>query len=594
MARDIRVAILGDSRDFSRAVRNVQQDAGKLNRSFAGIARVAAVGFGAAAVGVAAIGGAAVKSLMRIEKIGAQTDAVLKSTAGAAGVTRKHIDDLAGSIEAMSGVEAEAVTEGQNLLLTFTKIQNRAGKGNDVFDQATKAMVDMSVAMGTDIKSSSILVGKALNDPIKGVTALTRAGVQFTEKQKATIKRMVEMNDIAGAQKIILGELNTQFGGSAKALGNTLSGRIERIKHQFGTLTESLVARLMPGFERLVAWAANNAPAAMVIAERAFERVSEVVSEVGAAVASFVREKLSQLMTWWDEHGPAITEAAKGFAEDFQTWILEPMTAVATYVVEELVPKVATFVTWIAENEGALKTFGILIGVTLVGHYTKLATQATISAAKQVAAWVSTKAAAIASAASTSASITAMIAHWALLAAKAVIHAAIVVASWVATTVAARGATTAHGVAVAAQVAGWGTLSKAAVLHAARVAGAWAAALVPVAGVIAAAETINELTGQKLNPNDLSIIERLDPRKAFKGLSLDIPFFNDGGVMPGPLGKHSLAMVAGGETVIPTHKPGVTGGGGPVININVTSSDPDIPVSIAREMRSVMWQLGSA
>ena len=41
-----------------------------------------------------------------------------------------------------------------------------------------------------------------------------------------------------------------------------------------------------------------------------------------------------------------------------------------------------------------------------------------------------------------------------------------------------------------------------------------------------------------------------------------IPQFADGGVMPGPRGEHNLAWVAGGETVVPTHKSGGGGVGG--------------------------------
>lgn len=51
------------------------------------------------------------------------------------------------------------------------------------------------------------------------------------------------------------------------------------------------------------------------------------------------------------------------------------------------------------------------------------------------------------------------------------------------------------------------------------------------------------------------------------GAMVVVPKFDDGGVMPGPRGRHSLALVAGGETVLPTHKGSVSiaGGGGPQI-----------------------------
>lgn len=285
MARStVAVRFTGDVASLKRSIDQVEGRLSGMGGKLKTLGKFAAVGAGATVVAIGAIGKSALESLGRIERIGAQTDAVIRSTGGAAGVTRKQIDDLAGSLEAMSSVEAEAITEGQNLLLTFTKVQNKAGAGNDVFDQATKAMLDMSVAMGKDMPSTAQLVGKALNDPIAGLTALSRAGVQFTDDQKNMIRGMVESGDVMGAQKIILGELNTQFGGSAEALGNTLTGRIERLKHQFGTLTESIAAKLLPVAEKLIVWASENMPGAMARAEAIFGRVGAVVAQVAAVV----------------------------------------------------------------------------------------------------------------------------------------------------------------------------------------------------------------------------------------------------------------------------------------------------------------------
>ena len=212
---------------------------------------------------------AAVVALGEIERLGAQTDAAIKSTGGAANVTRGEIEGLADSLEKLTSVEAESIQEGQNLLLTFTKVKNEVGDGNDVFDQATKAALDMSVALGTDMASASMLVGKALNDPIKGLSALGRSGIQFTKEQKEMITGMVEAGDTMGAQKIILGELTAQFGGSGEALGNTMVGRIDKAKNAFGEMTETLATALLPTIERLsafiqklAAWFKNLSPAA--------------------------------------------------------------------------------------------------------------------------------------------------------------------------------------------------------------------------------------------------------------------------------------------------------------------------------------------
>src|SRR5262245_34535924 len=147
------------------------------------------------------------KQFENSEQVLKQTDAVLKSTGGAANVTAGEVNDLGDAISRKTGIDDEAIQSGENLILTFKNIANEAGKGNDIFDQTTQVVTDMSVAMGQDFKSSAIQVGKALNDPITGLTSLTRVGVQFTEEQKKQIAQFVKHNNILGAQKVILQEL---------------------------------------------------------------------------------------------------------------------------------------------------------------------------------------------------------------------------------------------------------------------------------------------------------------------------------------------------------------------------------------------------
>ena len=128
-----------------------------------------------------------------------------------------QVGDLVTAISNKAGYDDEAIQSGANLLLTFTNIRNEAGKGNDIFNQSTRILTDMSTAMGTEPKQAAIQLGKALNDPIKGISALSRVGVTFTDGQKKTIKSLVDGGKTMQAQKIILKELNSEFGGSAAA-----------------------------------------------------------------------------------------------------------------------------------------------------------------------------------------------------------------------------------------------------------------------------------------------------------------------------------------------------------------------------------------
>jgi phage-related protein len=258
VSRKITIEFLGDSKHLDRTMGGIEGKSSKIGGALKKVGKVGALGFAVAGVAAVKFGADSVQSLARIETINAQTTSAIKSTGGAAGVTAKDVEKLAGRIETMTASEAEAVQEGANLLLTFTNVRNEAGKGNKVFDQATSVMNDMSVAMGTDMKSSAMLVGKALNDPVKGVTALTRAGVQLTDGQKETIKSLVESGDTMGAQKIILGELTKQFGGSGEAFAQTAQGKFELVKHKLGEIGETIFTGLMPALTRMADWALKD------------------------------------------------------------------------------------------------------------------------------------------------------------------------------------------------------------------------------------------------------------------------------------------------------------------------------------------------
>lgn len=289
--RTLKVVIAGDAKGARHALGQVDsgldrtsgkasilsKGMGGLGRGIAGLAGAAAIGLGAAALGLGAFVAGGIQTLKRVETLNKATETVIKSTGGAARISTKQIVDLAESIEELTGLEMESVEEGANMLLTFTDIQNRAGKGNDIFTQATKILTDMSVALGTDMKSQAIQLGKALNNPIKGVAALSKVGVTFTKQQKEQIKTMVEAGDVAGAQKVILKELNKEFGGQAAAFGQTTAGKIEKAKNALGNFQEALAGAFMPLLGKL--------------AEKAipfFKKLTDAWPEIEAKIKGFV------------------------------------------------------------------------------------------------------------------------------------------------------------------------------------------------------------------------------------------------------------------------------------------------------------------
>ena len=181
------------SKGLQTAGKNIDGFSRKLASS-----RAVAVGLGVglehiAAKGLSALGdaiGDGIRGAQELERTTAQTEAVITSTGGAAGVTAQQIRDLANAQEDLTTADDKAVQQGENLLLTFTNI------GGQVFPQATAAMVNMAIAMNkgdastADFDATAIQLGKALNDPVKGLTALSKVGVSFTAAQADQIKKL--------------------------------------------------------------------------------------------------------------------------------------------------------------------------------------------------------------------------------------------------------------------------------------------------------------------------------------------------------------------------------------------------------------------
>jgi hypothetical protein len=244
-------------------------------------------------LGVAGLAGAADAAFGEMaegQRVAAQTAAALKSTGQAANVTAGQIDALADSIMRKTGIDDEAVKSSENMLLTFTKIRNEVGRGNDIFNQATMAVADLATRMSQGatpsaeaLQTASIQLGKALNDPIKGLGSLRRVGIQFTDAQANLIKRLVESGQTLEAQKIILRELQTEFGASAVAAGQTLPGKLNILRETVLNLAGAIAGMLTPDIEKLVdratAWVQNSENQ---------KRVLDTVREAAQAVADVI------------------------------------------------------------------------------------------------------------------------------------------------------------------------------------------------------------------------------------------------------------------------------------------------------------------
>ena len=235
MAESLTIKINGDIKDFQKKLKGVEASTAELQSALTNIAKKATIAF--AGLGATITG--LISTYRAQEQAERKLETVIRSTGQAAGLTAQELKDMASGLQSVTTFGDEAIIEAQSLLLTFTKV------GKDVFPQATESILNMSAALGTDLKSQALQVGKALNDPIAGVTALTRAGVSLTEQQKEQIKTFSESGNIVKAQTLILKELEVQFGGQAKATAEG-TGRFIQLKNTLGDVAEVIGKNLVP------------------------------------------------------------------------------------------------------------------------------------------------------------------------------------------------------------------------------------------------------------------------------------------------------------------------------------------------------------
>jgi phage-related protein len=206
------------------------------------------------------------------------TDAVIKSTGGAAGVTAEQVHRYSEELSNATGVQNDIIQSGANVALTFVEIRNKAGAGNDIFNQFLASALDVSAGLHQNLQPSIIQIGKALNDPITGMTTLRRIGISFTQEQIDQAKALQKSGDLMGAQKLILAELNKEFGGAAAAA----SDPAKKAQNAWHNFKEELGTKLLPVVQNLAVQFTAFLPTLAAIAGRLTDLVGDTIKFVEA------------------------------------------------------------------------------------------------------------------------------------------------------------------------------------------------------------------------------------------------------------------------------------------------------------------------
>jgi hypothetical protein len=245
----LRVTLGLDSAQFTEGLSAAKRTLRKASQDLQSIGTgMAAVGTGLTAAITAplvGLGAMAVSEASEMRDALGQVNAALTSMGD---IGARSLDQLKTQADALASTslfeDDQILRQVTANMLTFGNI------AGDAFDRAQQAAVDLSTRLGTDLQSAALMVGKALNDPVAGLAALRRVGIQFTEEQQAQIRAMQGVGDTAGAQAVMLAELERQFGGSAEAARNA-ANPMERMRLSLAAMAGDIGTILLPFVDRI-------------------------------------------------------------------------------------------------------------------------------------------------------------------------------------------------------------------------------------------------------------------------------------------------------------------------------------------------------
>jgi hypothetical protein len=369
-------------RDAQKELGKFTEEGGGKFKAFAGKAALAfaAIGAGAVVVGKKLIdaGENAATSNARIDNIvqsmGLFSQELTGSATAADDVTKRLID-MANATARLTGVDQNSIKATQAKLATFQDLAKSADEVGGNFDRATMAALDLAAAGFGSAEGNAVQLGKALQDPIKGLAALSKSGVTFTDAEKERIKTLVESNKVGEAQVMILEAIEKQVGGTAEATANAS----DRMRVGFSQLSERLGLALLPVFEKFVGFLLDRVIPGV-------ERIIDAFNENGlSGVFKLFTDSVSS-------QGPKVLDAIKNLLGKAFEWIrdtglpllLDALQRLGEAIVEWVQPRIVPFLVKLGEFIAAGASWVVNVGLPMLAE--KLATLA-----EELVAWIGPK-----------------------------------------------------------------------------------------------------------------------------------------------------------------------------------------------------------
>jgi hypothetical protein len=361
-SRTLKLNILAETKDLvdglNKAGKETESAGDKIKKGF----KIAAAAVAAAGAAIIAFGAKAILAGEQAATANARIEQINKSMGlfgGSVGEVNDRLIKYAEATARATGIDTNSIKATQAKLLTFKELAKSADEVNGSFDRATKAAIDLAAAGFGSAETNAAQLGKALQDPIKGLTALARSGVTFTEVEKERIKTLVESNQVGEAQRLVLEAIEKQVGGTAEATANAT----DKIRVGFTQVQERIGLALLPAFEKLTNFILEKVfPAFEQKVLPIFQKINDFLQKVFVPfIADVFTNRLGLFKQAWDLLTGTIQDNRKNFEP-----LLNLLKSVWAFVKDFLAPilntaLVAAFKLIVEAINLVIKGLGFLI-----------------------------------------------------------------------------------------------------------------------------------------------------------------------------------------------------------------------------------------
>jgi len=271
------IKIRGDASQFTKTMSGVKGSISSITTPLGAITKVG-LAIGAAFTAAAGAVAVAAYKLNSIGEEGRASDAKLKNVVKTMGLfggqsetVANRLLDVADATARKIGVDDDLIASTQAIVMSFEDIGKSADVTGGLFDQVTKAALDMSVLFGGDATGYAIQLGKALSDPEQGLAALKKTGALTRADIERIGGEFARTGNKGQAFADIIGAINRQVSGQSEAVAKSS----EKIKISLGQVIENFAKPFSEGF--------NGLPAAL---ESVFPAISAKATELGSVVGT--------------------------------------------------------------------------------------------------------------------------------------------------------------------------------------------------------------------------------------------------------------------------------------------------------------------